>query len=186
MASTSYTKSLTSDFILFDPCLFIEQIKASSIVPQIERIDVNGDDVVSWFDSALSPSEETDFHDLVVAHKLPLAKKNKISEIDTRTSELIASGFSFAGQQFSLAQTSQLNLLGMDLAKDDPAITYPIYYNTLSDDGSVALNNATDIHNFYLTALGTKRAYLDSGTGLKDAVRAAITVAEVDAVVDNR
>jgi hypothetical protein len=38
----------------------------------------------------------------------------------------------------------------------------------------------------YLTALSTKKAHLDSGTALKNQVRAATTHNEIDAVIDNR
>jgi len=39
---------------------------------------------------------------------------------------------------------------------------------------------------FYLTAIGTVRYWRDTGTVLKEAVRACTTQAQVDAVVDNR
>ncbi len=59
-------------------------------------------------------------------------------------------------------------------------------YNTLDDMGAVSLANAQEVRNFFLTALATYRAAIDSGSALKAQVRAASTEAEVDAVVDDR
>jgi hypothetical protein len=38
----------------------------------------------------------------------------------------------------------------------------------------------------YLTALTTKKAHLDSGTALKDQIRAAADTSAVNAIIDNR
>jgi len=46
--------------------------------------------------------------------------------------------------------------------------------------------DAAEMSNFFLTALGTKKAWQDSGTALKQAVEAAVDEAGVDAVIDNR
>jgi hypothetical protein len=106
--------------------------------------------------------------------------------IDARTSELIKEGFGYAGKQFSLSQNAQLNILGLDNAKDDPAIEYPIKYNTIDDLDTYDVVDAADVHNMYITALGTKKAHLDSGTVLKQQIRDAIDVDGVNAIIDNR
>jgi outer membrane murein-binding lipoprotein Lpp len=38
----------------------------------------------------------------------------------------------------------------------------------------------------YLAAVGTARTYLSGGTSLKNEVRAATTIDEVNAIIDNR
>ena len=113
-------------------------------------------------------------------------KAYRFKEIDIRTGELVANGFAYNGYVFSLSQNAQINILGMDEVRNDPAMSYPIEYSTIDDLGHYSVVDATDLHNMYLTALGTKKAWVDSGTTLKDAVRAATTDSEVQAIIDNR
>ena len=113
----------------------------------------------------------------------------KNSDIDERTTELIEQGFQYppsTGLIFSLSQVAQTNLLGLESAADNPAFVYPVDWNSIDDEGVYTIPDAVTAHAFYLTALGTVRAWKDSGTALKDQVRAATTPAEVAAVVDNR
>lgn len=126
---------------------------------------------------------------VVDAALLPQAKEAKIAEIDTRTAELIDQGFEWppaSGIIHSFSLEAQANLLGLELARNDPALVYPVVWNSKDDGATTSLADATEVHGFYLTALATKRAHLDSGTLLKDQVRAALTIAEVDAVIDPR
>ena len=113
-------------------------------------------------------------------------KQYRYSEIDNRTGQLIDNGFSFAGNTFSLSQNAQINILALDVSRNDAAIIYPIEYNTLTDDVIVLVPDATTVHNMYLTALGTKKAVLDSGTVLKNQIRAAVDKAAVNVIIDNR
>ena len=110
-------------------------------------------------------------------------------DIDQRTGELISQGFQYpatTGLIFSLSAEAQTSLLGLESAADNPAFDYPVNWNSIDDEGLYAIPDAATAHAFYLTALGTIRAWKDSGTALKDQVRAATTPAEVAAVVDNR
>jgi len=120
---------------------------------------------------------------------LPDYKLERYLEFDARTSELILQGFEFppgSGNIFSLTSTAQSNLLGTYTAKDNPAFTWPLAWPTKLDDYEFVIPDAETFEAFYLTALGTIRACRDSGTVLKEAVRAATSKAEVDAVVDPR
>jgi len=119
--------------------------------------------------------------DLTVLSEL---KEFRHDEIDTRTGELIALGFTYSTKQFSLSTNAQINLTGADNARTD--LTYPITFNTIDDLDTYDVTDATDMHDMYLQALGTKKTHLDSGTALKDSIRAAADIAAVDAVVDNR
>lgn len=113
-------------------------------------------------------------------------KQIRYNEIDCRSSELISQGFTYQSKVFSLSVSAQTNILALDNTRDDPALTYPIKYNTIDDVDSYDVIDSTDLHNMYLTALATKKGVLDSGTTLKTSVRTATTQAEVDAVIDNR
>lgn len=113
----------------------------------------------------------------------------KNAAIDRNTGDLIVQGFQYpptTGLIFSLSPTAQTNLLGLESAADNPAFTYPVDWNSIDDEAVYEIPDAATAHLFYLTALGTIRAWKDSGTALKDQVRAATTPAEVAAVVDNR
>lgn len=120
------------------------------------------------------------------ASNLVSEKAEKIVEIDTHTDVLIALGFTYASKQFSLSLPAQSKMMGTHQIKDDLALVYPINWNTIDDLDVYAITGAADLDAFYLTGLGTIRAHLDGGTTLKSAVRAATTVATVQAVTDNR
>lgn len=113
-------------------------------------------------------------------------RKARIVEVDARTDQLVAAGFTYASKQFSLTLTSQMKMVGAHAAKDDPAMVYPIVWNTLTDDDTYSIADAADLHAFYLTAVGTLRAHLDSGTDLKNSIRAATTQVALNGIVDNR
>jgi hypothetical protein len=154
---------------------------SASSATQGSAVTVDGDVVTIVTDMTQAALDA-----VVAAHSLAAAKVIKHRAIDVKTSALIAVGFTFAGKTFSLSQNAQSNLIGLDLTRLDVALVYPITYNTKDDMDTHSLANAVDVHNLYLTALGTYRAHLDSGTALKDQVRAAATVAAVDAVADVR
>lgn len=107
-------------------------------------------------------------------------------EIDLRTEEKISLGFSYAGKVFSLSANAQTNILALDNTRNDVAMSYPIGYSTKDDSEHYDVVDATSLHNMYLTALATKKSWVDSGTVLKDAVRAAVDEQAVQAIIDNR
>ena len=111
-------------------------------------------------------------------------KALRFEEIDRRTGELISAGYTYATKQFSMSTSAQINISALNQSRDE--LTYPVNYNTIDDQDTYSVTDATDMHNMYLQALATKKAHLDSGTALKDSIRAATDEAGVDAVVDNR
>jgi hypothetical protein len=113
-------------------------------------------------------------------------KALRYHEIDARTEELILNGFSYASKVFSLSQNAQINILALHETRNDPALIYPIEYSTLNDSDNYFVIDADDLHSMYLTALATKKAHVDSGTLIKDSIRAAVDEAAVDAIIDNR
>lgn len=131
--------------------------------------------------------------DTVDAARLPAYKAAKVAAIDTRTDELIAVGFTYESKQFSLSLASQSKMTAAHQIKDHPLFVYPVNWNTIDDTDVFAIGAGTDqvadaaiMSAFYMTAIGTIRVHLDSGTALKGSVRAATALAEVDAVVDLR
>ena len=118
---------------------------------------------------------------------LPNYKLLRFDEIDRKTGELIFQGFEYppaSGNIFSFSTNAQSNLLGTYSAKD--LLTYPFGWSLKNDSSVYQIADVTEMSNFFLTALGTKKAWQDSGTALKQAVEAATDEAGVDAVIDNR
>lgn len=140
------------------------------------------------FESELSQEDQTTLDGIVTNHdgSLLKVKRDKYLAIDKRTKELIGEGFTFDETVFSLSQAAQMRLVGINQVRDLPQVTYPIKWNSKKDDDVYNVANAGALLNMFLTGLGTYRAHVDSGTAIKDLVRAATTVAEVEAIVDPR
>jgi hypothetical protein len=181
MAISEFTYSLATDFggraVLYELQIMLD---ANSASPG-SYINTDGDVCRIFTDMAQGALDA-----LVAANPLDGLKVDRYEEIDERTEELISQGFIFAGKLFSLSDNAQINILGLEQVKDDPAMTYPINYGAKDSGDYVVLADAAAMHGLFLTALGTKRARLDSGRALKTAIGAATTLAEVDAIVDDR
>ena len=124
--------------------------------------------------------------DAVDAARLPELKVAKSAAIDARTAELIAQGFAYDGEVFSLSLCAQSNLEGIYPVRNEAGVSWPIQWSTLDNAAVYSIPDAAAFEAFYFAALGTKRARLDSGNALKAQVAAAASKAEVDAVEDNR
>jgi hypothetical protein len=150
--------------------------------PIVETDTIKSDSVVIEDEDLIPCADFTGYKEL----NLDDYKQIRYYEIDCKTEQLILNGFVYQSLTFSLSQNGQINLLALDETRDDPALTYPIDYNTLDDTQSYSILDSTDLHNMYLTALATKKGIVDSGTVLKNEVRDCTTEAEVDAIIDNR
>jgi hypothetical protein len=117
------------------------------------------------------------------------ARAARCAAIDARTRELIALGFSVGGQTFSLSREAQAYWSGLGVLVTAGLLSpsdYPIRVNTLDDIGAHDIASDAEAMTFFAAAATTVKARLGSGTALKDAVRAAATVAAVEAVADER
>jgi hypothetical protein len=159
---------IASDVPTKCPIVETDTIKSDSVV--IEEEDLNGCSDFNYY-------KELNLDDY---------KQVRYYEIDCKSQDLISNGFVYQNLTFSLSQNAQINLIALDETRNDPALTYPIEYNTIDDVDTYSITDATDLHSMYLTALATKKGVLDSGTVLKTEVRNCTTEAEVDAVIDNR
>jgi len=158
----------------------------STAVPTVCPID-NGDTLRSGSATVIEQDIKINPEGYYTELSLDNYKLLRFDEIDRRTAELIFQGFEYppaSGNIFSFSTNAQSNLLGTYSAKE--LLTYPFGWSFKDDHGVYQIADATEMANFFLTALGTKKAWQDSGTALKQAVEAAIDEAEVDAVIDNR
>ena len=187
---TVYEYSVNTNFSEFvvNSDYLKSEIQQSSITTTLDYITIFGDACKIIFSDALSANDNTTLDNVVATHtpKLKAAKTNKFDQIDSKTNSLINNGFTFASKTFSLSLAGQSTLLGLDLLRNDIALTYPIYYNSIDYNDVLEITDSITVHNMVLTAVGTYRAHKDSGTALKDQVRAATTVAGVEGIVDNR
>ena len=171
-----YKRSVhTPDFSTVDWIINPDLSNVSNVPEKYWKI--SGDDVVEM---SLGEKEDVDNADLITY------KATKFSDIDRRTDELISQGFVFNQMQFSLSGPAQARMMGINQIRDDSAVIYPIRWNNIDDTDYYDIPNAETFRNFYLAGVGAYRSFVDSGTELKNSVRAATTPAEVDAVIDSR
>ena len=169
---------------------FAAEIKATGL-PGFHHVDTSGVECLVWFDSDLDDQGKQTLDGVVTSHRddendLAVVKQEKFDAIDARTDQLIGKGFAFQGKRFSMGIPSQSKFLAVDALRNDPMFNYPVRLNTIDDDDVLEIADAANIHGLFLTAVGAYRAYLDSGTTIKDEVRSASTVDEVNAIVDPR
>lgn len=148
----------------------------------------DSDELRIKFAGDISAGDKTSLDGAVTAHTttatLEEHKNKKHMAVDGRTRELIAVGFSHASKQFSLSPAAQQKLAYMHSMKD--SLTYPVKFNAIDDQDVLSIADATEMDAFCQAGVDAVRSHLDSGTALKDSVRAAADKAEVDAVVDSR
>jgi hypothetical protein len=163
-----------------------DDIKASGSVNGYEHI-IHADGMVRVYGQSIQ--DETALNNIFSSHVAFILndyKAERMLGIDARTAELIGEGYTYGAKQFSLSIHAQTNILALFATKDNPALGYPIKYNTKDDTDTLELLNAADVEGMYLSALAAKKGHLDSGTSLKDSIRDATTKEEVDAIIDNR
>lgn len=133
-----------------------------------------------------SPEDAATISAVVSSHGLDAKKQSLCSQIDKRTDELIDEGFVYGLKKYSCSLRSQAKAASIHQFKDDPDVTYPIKWNTRDNRGAGQIVSGADLEGFFKTALGTVRYHVDSGTALKDLVRSATTMQELDAIKDDR
>lgn len=129
----------------------------------------------------------TNIDDYTLMDNLDLLKQQRRLEIDIRTQELIAGGYSYGGKTLSLSPNAQSYLIGMKAGLDlFTGADFPIVINTLDDLDAYSIPDATDAATVYGTAMATVKAHLGSGTTLKESIRDAADKTALDAIVDTR
>ena len=109
-------------------------------------------------------------------------KQLRYNEIDGKTLALIAAGFVYDSQTFSLSLSAQTNWNTLKDSKPD--FTWPVEISTI-DSNSYDLATG-DLQAFWTAGRDEIKGHLDSGRALKKSVFDAANEAAVDAVVDAR
>lgn len=117
-----------------------------------------------------------------VAVSLGDRKAMRVLDVDARTRAIIAGGFSFDGQRFSLSYQAQTNWISLAALKD--ILTFPINVTT-NTDTSYSMT-ADKVPSFLGAGAYVVASAIGSGRTLKIAINAASTQDDLDAVVDTR
>lgn len=120
--------------------------------------------------------------------RLEELKKEKMSEIDAKTNQLILSGFEYNGHFFSMSTAAQRNWSGLAAAHSLGMLPIPMPVSTVDED-QYFLQDSSEVLAFlgaYLMYQTDPTKPLHQGRVLRAQVRAATSPSEVRAVVDNR
>lgn len=122
--------------------------------------------------------------------EVPALKPLKVAraaEIDARTEELIAEGLELStGKVVSISDCALTRYNVTYLIRNAATAAYPVLVNTIENDGVQSLANAAQVEQFTEEVFLGHRVITDSGAALKGQIIAATTVAEINAVVDDR
>lgn len=124
----------------------------------------------------------------IAASVLDRLKGFKLAEIAERTQELIVAGFSFGGKVMPMHTEARVNYGHIWQFRDKLVLmgAFPMNLVTLDDADVLTINDLLELEAFVDGALGSATAVLLSDVPLKQAVAAATTVEELNAVVDPR
>lgn len=113
-------------------------------------------------------------------------KVQRAAEIDARTEELIAEGFVASnGKRFRIDDGALTRYQVMFEARN-AGISFPILVNEHANDNAQSLPSAAAIVSFVEEIYVGHQAIIASGSALKQQIIAASSVAEINAIVDNR
>ena len=136
-----------------------------------------------------SAADEQDMRDTYAGAFLDEYRATKKLAIDVKTQSLIAAGYSYGGKKLSLSENSQTYVTGMATAIGAGLMTnadFPVDVNTLDDLDIYTVTDTADALSLYGVVVGTIKGHLESGTVLKELVRAAVDRDAVDAINDTR
>jgi len=100
---------------------------------------------------------------------LAQTKAAKHEAIDSRTEELIGSGFAHAGKAFSTSDHAQSKWHAIFNMNQIGQIAFPLAISA-QDESSYSIADAADLNTMYVTMVGTGKYHHDTGKALKDAI----------------
>lgn len=147
------------------------------------------DSLTTLFDGPISAGNETTVDGVLAAHDhtLDMSKAAKKDAINSKTRSLISQGFEYpaaSGTFYSLSRNAQMSINTANGNRSD--LNYPVKWDSKDDMSDISFANASALHAFGVASAETIVGHRESGRALKATVRVATTVAQVDAVVDNR
>lgn len=142
------------------------------------------DGVLESWSSQTHPAPPT-AEEIAIA-EVVAAKAAKIQAIKARTIALVETGtFAYGGQQFGLDSQTRSNWVGAISAVNAGLMQYPRQVTSITG-ARVTINSDTEAKAFYASGVAAVAALEESAYALVDAVLAATTLAQVEAVTDTR
>ena len=140
---------------------------------------VDGDSVVE-----MSQTEK----DAVLAQELADLKIERLHEIDVNTSELIGEGFQYDGHNFSLSQEAQLNWNSIFTLMLEGTIPPEADYeiSTKDPDNDSYILTPLMRQGFFGLAFTSVSNIIKAGRVIRQQIKHANTIEEVNSIVDNR
>jgi len=107
-------------------------------------------------------------------------------QIDIKTGALIAAGFAFDAQTFSLSLAAQSNWSNIKTNKAvfSGAALFPLQISTI--DNNIYMLAEVDVDNFYMAGLTAVKTAYTGGSDIKKQVFDAVDIAALDLIEDNR
>lgn len=166
--------------------------EAQGVNPAIESIVAGAPDEVVhkgakgmlYFHQIVSGSG-TMLEDYVEVPYIEEYRAAKVAAIDARTLELLGMGFTHGAVKLSCSDSFAIIYLGGLKMIDLGLITWPMAFATV-DGKPYTIMDAADFQSIFLGAANALMTIRVSGTLLRNAVLAATTKADIDAVVDTR
>lgn len=159
-----------------------KEIKDSGAVLNYTSISISGDVITIYCDAVL----DQDTLDAIIrnheADSLIDEKVARILEIDANTRAIIARGFTFDGNSFSLSVQAQMNWIG--LYSFQSLFVFPINVTTLANTAYPLSHD--DLVAFIGVGAGVVATAIGTGRALKILVNAAETKEDLSAIVDTR
>ena len=112
-------------------------------------------------------------------------KADRITEVDAKSIDLLASGFSFGGVTFDIT-TDQERWKELMLAATSGLIPYPVTVYGQDKESTISLPDLTAVKQFVGSYMAAREGVLAPGRVLKAAMTAATTAEELAAIIDER
>jgi len=168
--------------------ILIDQCDEETTIPDPASIafSKDGNTLFLYFVDDLTIEQKQTLDLIISAHDpiLVALKKQRVKEIDDRTTELVDEGFEFAGIIFNGSPESQSRIMAAYMAKD--FATYPIIWMSKDDTTYLEITDETMLTSFFLTGFGTLKYKIDLGSTLKINIQNATTVEDVNNIIDPR
>lgn len=176
--------------VIFGTLLDIQERKSSDGGPNLD-LAVYGASIKQFGQGGMVVIRSVSVPGVISAdptHKVTIdeVKTAKYIEIDSKTDSLIALGFTFQDVVFSTSLESQAKWMEFDSIRNDPTCEYPIVVTSADNSQTFLFKDADMIHAAFLTGITTIRECIDSGTPLKEAVSQAVSIDEVNSIIDSR
>jgi hypothetical protein len=133
----------------------------------------------------LTSGDGTDISHYTEVHDLTGYGSLKIAEINQRTDELLTMGFLYDGHRFPLTSAYAATYIGLTVVDQRNAIAFPVHLKDMHN-GVYAVPDKTTLKTILASAAAGIMEIQDGETQLRNALNAATTKEEIDAIVDTR